>query len=50
MLHVFNTLTTDSGGTWLLLREYGAVTAGMGLLLGIIFWSLRARLSEIRSN
>jgi membrane protease YdiL (CAAX protease family) len=50
MLHVFNTLTTDSGGTWLLLGEYGAVTAGMGLLLGIIFWSLRTRLSEIRSN
>jgi membrane protease YdiL (CAAX protease family) len=48
MLHVFNALTTDSGGTWLLLGEYGAVTAGMGLLLGIIFWSLRTRLSEIR--
>jgi membrane protease YdiL (CAAX protease family) len=41
MLHVFNTLTTDSGGTWLLLGEYGAVTAVMGLLLGLLFWRLR---------
>ncbi len=44
MLHVFNVLTTDSGNTWLLLGEYGAVTAAMGLLLAIIFWSLRPRL------
>jgi membrane protease YdiL (CAAX protease family) len=46
MLHVFNHLTADSGRTWLLLGEYGAVTAAMGLLLGILFWSLRTRLPE----
>jgi membrane protease YdiL (CAAX protease family) len=46
MLHVFNILTTDTGGTWLLLGEYGAVTAAMGLLLVILFWSLRNRLPE----
>ncbi len=45
MLHVFNTLTTDSGSTWLLLGEYGAVTAAMGLLLAVIFWSLRTRIT-----
>ena len=44
MLHVFNTLTTDTGSTWLLLGEYGAVIAAMGLLLGILFWSLRKQL------
>jgi membrane protease YdiL (CAAX protease family) len=44
MLHVFDVLTTDSGGTWLLLGEYGAVTAGAGLLLAITFWTLRNRL------
>jgi membrane protease YdiL (CAAX protease family) len=47
MLHVFNILTTDTGGTWLLLGEYGAVTAAMGLLLVILFWSLRNRLPEV---
>jgi len=47
MLHVFNTLTTDSGGTWLLLGEYGSVSAAMGLLLVILFWSLRTRLPEV---
>jgi membrane protease YdiL (CAAX protease family) len=47
MLHVFDTLTTDSGGTWLLLGEYGVVTAAMGLLLVILFWSLRTRLPEV---
>ena len=47
MLHVFDTLTTDSGGTWLLLGEYGAVTATMGLLLAILFLSLRTRLPEV---
>jgi uncharacterized protein len=46
MLHVFNTLTTDTGSTWLLLGEYGAVTAAIGLLLAILFWSLRNRLPE----
>jgi len=46
MLHVFNPLTTDSGTTWLLLGEYGAVTAVAGLLLALIFWSLRSRLTE----
>jgi membrane protease YdiL (CAAX protease family) len=48
VLHVFNTLTTDSGGTWLLLGEYGVVTAAMGLLLVVIFWSLRTRLPEAK--
>ena len=47
MLHVFDTLTTDTGGTWLLLGEYGALTAAMGLLLGILFWSLRTRLPKL---
>jgi hypothetical protein len=47
MLHVFNTLTTDTGSTWLLLGEYGAVTAAMGLLLGMLFWSLRTRLPKV---
>jgi membrane protease YdiL (CAAX protease family) len=47
MLHVFNTLTTDTGSTWLLLGEFGAVTAAMGLILAILFWSLRARLPEV---
>jgi uncharacterized protein len=46
MLHVFNSLTTDSGSTWLLLGEYGAVTAALGLLLAILFWSQRTRLPE----
>jgi len=46
MLHVFNALTTDNGRTWLLLGEYGAITAIMGLLLAILFWSLRTRLPE----
>jgi hypothetical protein len=45
MLHVFNALTTDSGNTWLFLGEYGGVTAVMGLLLTILFWSLRTRLT-----
>jgi membrane protease YdiL (CAAX protease family) len=44
MLHVFDVLTTDTGSTWLLLGEYGAVTAAIGLLLAILFWSLRTRL------
>jgi membrane protease YdiL (CAAX protease family) len=48
MLHVFNTLTTDSGGTWLLLGEYGAISAVMGLLLAVLFWSLRRRLTEVK--
>jgi membrane protease YdiL (CAAX protease family) len=48
MLHVFNTLTTDSGGTWLLVGEYGSITAAMGLLLVILFWSLRKRLPEVK--
>jgi glucan phosphoethanolaminetransferase (alkaline phosphatase superfamily) len=46
MLHVFNILTTDSGNTWLLLGEYGAVTAAMGLILALLFWSLRTRYSD----
>jgi uncharacterized protein len=44
MLHVFNVLTSDSGKTWLLLGEYGAVSAAMGLLLIFVFWSLRDQL------
>jgi CAAX protease family protein len=44
MLHVFDVLTTDTGGTWLLLGEYGAVTAAVGLLLVFLFWSIRPRL------
>jgi membrane protease YdiL (CAAX protease family) len=44
MLHVFNVLTTDTGGTWLLLGEYGAVTAALGVLILLIFWSLRKQL------
>jgi membrane protease YdiL (CAAX protease family) len=47
MLHVFNTLTTDTGSTWFLLGEYGAVTAVMGLALVILFWSLRTHLPEV---
>jgi membrane protease YdiL (CAAX protease family) len=53
MLHVFNVLTTDTGSTWLLLGEYGAVSAAMGLLLVIIFWSLRTQLpatNQTRTN
>jgi membrane protease YdiL (CAAX protease family) len=46
MLHVFNTLTSDSGGTWLLLGEYGAVTATLGLLLALLFWRLRPETTE----
>jgi uncharacterized protein len=46
MLHVFNALTTDSGNPWLLLGEYGAMTAAVGLLLAIVFWSMRSRLPE----
>jgi membrane protease YdiL (CAAX protease family) len=44
MLHVFDALTTDSDSTWLLLGEYGAVTAAIGLLIGILFWSLQSQL------
>jgi uncharacterized protein len=44
MLHVFDVLTTDSGNTWLLLGEYGALTAAMGLLLALLFWKVRTRL------
>jgi membrane protease YdiL (CAAX protease family) len=44
MLHVFNLLTTDTGRTWLLLGEYGAVTAAAGLVIAIVFWTLRNRL------
>jgi membrane protease YdiL (CAAX protease family) len=43
MLYVFNVLTTDSGNTWRLLGEYGALTAGVGLLLAILFWSIQTR-------
>jgi membrane protease YdiL (CAAX protease family) len=49
MLHVFNPLTTDTGSTWLLLGEYGGVTAAAGLVLGILFWSLRKRLPAFSS-
>ena len=44
MLHVFNLVTTDTGRTWLLLGEYGAVTAAAGLVLAVVFWSQRGRL------
>jgi uncharacterized protein len=47
MLHVFDVLTTNTGSTWLLLGEYGAITAAMGLLLAILFWSIRTRLPAI---
>ena len=47
MLHVFNTLTTDNGSTWLLLGEYGAVTAAMGLLLAILFWNLQTQIARV---
>jgi membrane protease YdiL (CAAX protease family) len=46
MLHLFNVLTTNTGRTWSMLGEYGAVTAATGLILAIIFWSLRKRLPE----
>lgn len=46
MLHVFNTLTTDLGSTWLLLGEYGVVFAVIGLLLIILFWRLRTLLPK----
>jgi membrane protease YdiL (CAAX protease family) len=49
MLHVFNPLTTDTGSTWLLLGEYGAVTAAVGVVLGVLFWSLRKRLPAFGS-
>jgi membrane protease YdiL (CAAX protease family) len=49
MLHVFNVLTTDTGRTWLLLGEYGLITAALGVCLGIIFWALRKRLPERNS-
>lgn len=45
MLYVFNVLTTDSGNTWRLLGEYGALTAVVGLLLAILFWSIQTRLA-----
>ncbi|HUH97750.1 MAG TPA: type II CAAX endopeptidase family protein [Anaerolineales bacterium] len=49
MLHVFNVLTTDSGGTWLLLGEYGAMTAVVGLWLAVLFWRpFAASLQRIR--
>jgi len=46
MLHVFNVLTTDTGSTWLLLGEYGAVTAAIGVVLAILFWGLRTQLPD----
>jgi membrane protease YdiL (CAAX protease family) len=49
MLHVFNVLTTDTGRTWLLLGEYGLVTAVIGSILAIIFWTLRKALPERKS-
>jgi membrane protease YdiL (CAAX protease family) len=45
MLHIFNTLTADTGSTWLWLGEYGMLSAVVGLLLGVIFWCLRNRLT-----
>jgi membrane protease YdiL (CAAX protease family) len=49
MLHLFNVLTTDSGNTWLLLGEYGLVAAVIGVILAVIFWTLRKRLPEKNS-
>jgi membrane protease YdiL (CAAX protease family) len=49
MLHVFNILTTDTGRTWLMLGEYGAVTAAIGSILAIVFWTLRKELPERNS-
>jgi membrane protease YdiL (CAAX protease family) len=49
MLHVFNLLTTDTGRTWLLLGEYGLVTAAIGSILAIFFWTLRRALPERHS-
>jgi membrane protease YdiL (CAAX protease family) len=50
MLHVFNVLTSDSGKTWLLLGEYGAASAAMGLLLILVFWSLRTQLPDAQAS
>jgi membrane protease YdiL (CAAX protease family) len=44
MLYVFNPLTSDAGGTWRLLGEYGLVSALVGVALLIVFWLLRRQL------
>lgn len=41
MLHGFNPLVTDTGGTWLLVGERGALTAAVGIALAVVFWRLR---------
>ena len=47
MLHVFNPLTVDTGRTWYLVGEQGALTAAAGLVLAAAFFSLRLRLPRI---
>jgi hypothetical protein len=46
MLHVFNPLTTDTGGTWLLPGEYGAVAAALGMALVVLFSALCTHLPQ----
>ncbi len=47
MLHVFNVLTSDSGRTWFLLGEYGAVAAVIGIVLATVFAGLGSRLAAM---
>ena len=43
MLYIFNVLTNNAGNTWLYVSETGVLTAIIGLMLGIIFWSMRTQ-------
>jgi membrane protease YdiL (CAAX protease family) len=43
MLYVFNVLTNNTGNTWLYVSETGVLTAIIGLMLGIIFWSMKTQ-------
>lgn len=41
VMDIFNPLTTNTGKTWFLVGEYGALSAFVALLLGIIAWRLQ---------